>query len=234
MEMDTKERIVIALDFDSAAESLRLVERLRGRVGLFKVGSQLFAAEGPSVVEKIVDMGEEVFLDLKLHDIPNTVAKTATAAQAMGVSMLTVHASGGLPMMSAVTTALKSLPNKPKLPLVLAVTVLTSLGQSDLNQLGVTGNLTEQVVRLAHLATDAGLDGLVASPAEVSLVRHQFPALLLVTPGIRPLGSALNDQSRIATPRDALKAGANYLVIGRPITASPDPLRSLNWILKTI
>ena len=186
------------------------------------------------MVNKIVDMGERVFLDLKLHDIPNTAAKAATAAQAMGVSMLTVHASGGLPMMSAVTTALRSLPNKPKLPLVLAVTVLTSLGQSDLNQLGVSGNLAEQVVRLGHLATDAGLDGLVASPMEVPLLRHHFPSLLLVTPGIRPLGSALNDQTRIATPTAALEAGANYLVIGRPITASPDPLRSLNWVLETI
>ncbi len=233
--MEPKDRIVIALDLDSATESLRLVEQLRGRVGLFKVGSQLFAAEGPSVVDKIMAMGERVFLDLKLHDIPNTAAQAAKAAQAMGVSMITVHASGGSRMMAAVMRALKSPRPEQKPLLVLAVTLLTSLAPSDLAPLGLGSPLADQVVRLAHIAIEAGVDGLVASPAEVALLRRHFGSSpLLVTPGIRPAGTALNDQARVATPEAALKDGADYLVIGRPVTASPNPLESLNQILETI
>lgn len=233
--MELKDRIVIALDFDSAAESLRLVEQLRGRVGLFKVGSQLFAAEGPSVVGKIIAMGERVFLDLKLHDIPNTAAQAAKAAQVMGVSMITVHASGGSRMMAAVMRALKSSRPEQKRPLVLAVTLLTSLGPSDLDPLGLSSPLADQVVRLAHIAIEAGVDGLVVSPAEVALLRRHFGSSpLLMTPGIRPAGTALNDQARVATPEAALKDGADYLVIGRPVTANPNPLESLNRILETI
>ena len=233
--MEPKDRIIIALDFDSAAESLKLVEQLRGRVGLFKVGSQLFTAEGPSVVGKIMAMGERVFLDLKLHDIPNTAAKAAKVAQAMGVSMITVHAGGGFGMMAAVMGGLKSPSLDQNRPLVLAVTLLTSLAPSDLDRLGLGSSPADQVVRLAHVAIEAGVDGLVASPAEVALLRRNFGSFpLLLTPGIRPAGIALNDQARVATPEAALKNGADYLVIGRPVTASPNPLESLNRILETI
>ena len=234
--MKAEGRIIIALDVDSPDEGLGLVRRLRGRVGLFKVGSQLFTSAGPTVVARILRMGERVFLDLKFHDIPNTAAKAALAARAMGVSMITVHAAGGSAMLSAVMGALKSAPGEPERPLVLAVTLLTSLASSDLERLGVAGTPAEQVLRLADTALEAGVDGLVASPAEVVRLRRRFGSSpLLVTPGIRPAGTALNDQARAATPREALGAGSDYLVIGRsPVTAAADPLRSLNRIIEMI
>ena len=233
--MKDEDRIIIALDVDSPDECLGLVQQLRGRVGLFKVGSQLFTSAGPPVVAAIQRMGERVFLDLKFHDIPNTAAKAALAARAMGVSMITVHAGGGSAMLSAVMGALKSAPVEPKRPLVLAVTLLTSLASSDLARLGVAGSPADQVLRLAGTALEAGVDGLVASPAEVAGLRRHFgSAPLLVTPGIRAAGTALNDQVRAATPQEALKAGSDFLVIGRPVTAAPDPLRSLNRIMDMI
>lgn len=233
--MKNEDRIIVALDVDSPHEGLGLVRQLRGRVGLFKVGSQLFTSAGPSVVAGILRMGERVFLDLKFHDIPNTAAKAALAARAMGVSMITVHAGGGSAMLSAVMAALKSAPAEPKRPLVLAVTLLTSLAASDLEHLGVAGSPADQVLRLAGTALEAGVDGLVASPAEVARLRRHFGSSpLLVTPGIRPAGAALNDQARAATPQEALRAGSDFLVIGRPVTASPDPLLSLNRIIDTI
>ncbi len=233
--MKDEDRIIIALDVDSPDEALGLVRQLRGRVGLFKVGSQLFTSAGPAVVAGILRMGERVFLDLKFHDIPNTAAKAALAARAMGVSMITVHAGGGSAMLSAVTGALKSVSPQPKRPLVLAVTLLTSLASSDLERLGVAGTPADQVLRLAGTALEAGVDGLVASPAEVARLRRHFGSSpILVTPGIRPAGAALNDQARAATPREALEAGSDYLVIGRPVTAAADPLRSLNRIIDTI
>lgn len=233
--MKTEERIIIALDVDSATEGLELVEQLHGRVGLFKVGSQLFTQAGPSVVDGILQMGEQVFLDLKFHDIPNTAAKAAMAARSMGVSMITVHASGGGAMLAAVMEALQSPSSKSKRPLVLAVTLLTSLASSDLERFGLTGSPADQVVRLARIAMEAGVDGLVASPAEVALLRRNFgPSPLLVTPGIRPTGAALDDQARVATPQEALGAGCDMLVIGRPVTAAPDPLERLNYIIETI
>ena len=233
--MKAEDRIIIALDVDSPDEGLGLVRRLRGRVGLFKVGSQLFTAAGPPVVAGILQMGERVFLDLKFHDIPNTAAKAARAARAMGVSMITVHAGGGSAMLKAVMETLQSPPTEPKRPLVLAVTVLTSLTSSDLERLGISGSPADQVLRLAGLAIESGVDGLVASPAEVARLRRNFgPDPLLVTPGIRPAGAALDDQARAATPREAVRAGSDLLVIGRPVTAAPDPLLSLNRIIETI
>ena len=235
MRVKDEDRIIIALDVDSPGEGLELVRRLRGRVGLFKVGSQLFTSAGPPVVAGILRMGERVFLDLKFHDIPNTAAQAALAARAMGVSMITVHAGGGSAMLSAVMGALKSAPSEPKRPLVLAVTLLTSLASSDLEGLGVAGSPADQVLRLAGTALEAGVDGLVASPAEVARLRRHFGSSpLLVTPGIRPAGTALNDQARAATPREALRAGSDFLVIGRPVTAATDPLRSLNRIIEAI
>ena len=232
---DPQQRIIVALDVDTRAEALSLVKLLRGKVGLFKVGGQLFSAEGPPVVEDILRLGEQVFLDLKFHDIPNTVVKSALAAQRMGVSMFTLHASGGLKMMASVAASLKDGTPEDRRPLVLGVTVLTSLGEEDLKELGLDMPVSDQVVRLANLAKRAGLDGLVAAPLEVPLLRkHLGHSLKLVTPGIRPVGSDLHDQNRIATPAAALQAGADFLVIGRPITASRDPLKSLEEILQSV
>jgi orotidine-5'-phosphate decarboxylase len=228
-------RIIVALDVDSRAEALNLVNQLRGRVALFKIGSQLFTSEGPELVREIVRHGERVFLDLKFHDIPNTVSKAVLAAAALGVSMLTLHTGGGLTMMSAAANALKQKPDLQERPQLLGVTVLTSMADADLVQLGVNGDIASHVTRLARLAQQAGLDGVVASPSELSLLRGQLgSAMKIVTPGIRPTGSDTNDQSRIATPAAALQAGADYLVIGRPITASSDPAGSLEKILSEL
>ena len=232
---DPQHRIIVALDLDTRAEALDLVKLLRGKVGLFKVGSQLFSAEGPPVVEDILRLGEQVFLDLKFHDIPNTVVKSALAAHRMRVSMFTLHTSGGLKMMESVTRSLKDITPEARRPLVLGVTVLTSMGEEDLKELGLDMSVPDHVIRLANLAQRAGLDGLVAAPAEVPLLRqHVGHSLKLVTPGIRPVGSDLHDQNRIATPAAALQAGADFLVIGRPITASRDPLKSLDEILESM
>ena len=233
--MKAKDRIIVALDYDSAAESLNLVKLLKGKVGFFKVGSQLFSAEGPSIIKKIIEMGEKVFLDLKFHDIPNTAAKSVQVAQKMGVSMLTIHTSGGFSMMSAVMSALSFSKPGIKRPLVLGVTTLTSLETSDLQKLGIQDTLSNQVVRLGRLAIEAGLDGLVAAPTEVSRIRRHFgSSLLVITPGIRPSGSPLNDQNRVATAAASIKAGSDHLVIGRPITASSNPVFALKNILETI
>ena len=229
MRVKDEDRIIIALDLDSPGEGLGLVRQLRGRVGLFKVGSQLFTSAGPPVVAGILRMGERVFLDLKFHDIPNTAAKAALAARAMGVSMNHRSRRRGFRHVVGGDGGLKSAPAEPRRPLVLAVTLLTSLASADLERLGVTGSPADQVLRLAGTALEAGVDGLVASPAEVARLRRRFGSSpLLVTPGIRPAGTALDDQARAATPQEALGAGSDFLVIGRPVTAAADPLRSLN------
>jgi orotidine-5'-phosphate decarboxylase len=228
-------QIIVALDVESRAEALNLVEQLKGRVALFKIGSQLFTSEGPEFVREIVGRGEKVFLDLKFHDIPNTVAKAVLAAASLGISMLTLHTGGGLKMMSAAAAALKQSRDIKERPLLLGVTVLTSMADADLAQVGVSLGVATQVSRLARLAEEAGLDGVVASPSELSLLRGQLgKAMKIVTPGIRPANSEVNDQSRIATPAAALQAGADYLVIGRPITASPNPAASLEQILREL
>jgi orotidine-5'-phosphate decarboxylase len=233
--MDLSEKIIVALDVGSRAEALRLVSQLKGKVGLFKIGSQLFTAEGPQLVLDIVKMGQKVFLDLKFHDIPNTVVQSALAAHHLGVSMITLHSSGGLKMMSSVMDALRAPPARSHRPLVLAVTVLTSLGTEDLQQIGCGPVPKDQVMRLAELAQQAGVDGVVASPAEIESLRLQLGKdFKIVTPSIRPAGSDQHDQHRIATPAFALKAGSDYLVIGRPITASADPASSVESILDSI
>src|SRR5690349_436504 len=207
-------QIIVALDVDSRAEALSLVHRLKGQVGLFKIGSQLFTSEGPELVREIVRLGEQVFLDLKFHDIPNTVTKAVLAAAGLGVSMLTLHTGGGLKMMSAAADALKQMRSNQARPQLLGVTVLTSMADEDLAQIGVNVRVESQVGRLAKLAEEAGLDGVVASPSELRPLRGQLGrAMKIVTPGIRPAGSKADDQSRIATPAAALQAGANYLVI---------------------
>jgi len=223
--------IIVALDVDGRKQALNLVSQLKGRVGLFKIGSQLFTAEGPKLVQEIVSQGEKVFLDLKFHDIPNTVTKAVLAAAGLGVSMLTLHAGGGLKMMSAAANALNQLQVATQRPQLLGVTVLTSLADEDLMEVGLSVGAASQVIRLAKLAEEAGLDGVVASPSELSLLRGELERRVkIITPGIRPAGSEVNDQSRIATPAAALQAGADYLVIGRPITASADPAASLDKI----
>jgi orotidine-5'-phosphate decarboxylase len=233
--MKVKDRLIVALDVATRREALEWVARLRGQVGLFKIGSQLFTAEGPDLVRDMVRQGEKVFLDLKFHDIPDSVTQSVLAAAELGVEMLTLHSSGGLKMMASAAESLNRVSTTANRPLLLGVTVLTSLTEDDLRRLGFSSSMESQVVLLAKLAEEAGLNGVVASPSELTLLRGQLKASTkIVTPGIRPASSALDDQNRIATPSAAIQAGADYLVIGRPITASPDPLGSLREIVSAI
>ena len=214
-----RERLIVALDVATADEARALVDRLSGRVGLFKVGSQLFTAAGPQLVREIVGRGELVFLDLKYHDIPNTVANAVAEACRLGVSLMTVHALGGKAMMEAAVGALPAVGTR-----LLAVTILTSHDQASLGAIGLEGAVSDSVQRLARLAQQAGADGVVASPLEAELVRGACgPDFLIVTPGIRPAGAKADDQARAASPAAALRAGASYVVVGRPIAGAADP-----------
>jgi orotidine-5'-phosphate decarboxylase len=227
-----RERLIVALDVSSASQALRMAEKLRGHVGLFKVGSQLFTAEGPAVARQLVALGERVFLDLKFHDIPNTVHAAAREAARMGVTMLDVHASGGCKMMEAALEGSREGSSGRDRPLVLAVTVLTSLGTHDLAPIGLTGDAEAAAIRLAQLAQVAGLDGVVASPLEIAAIRRTCgPNFLVVTPGIRLATAVADDQARIATPEQAIRAGADYLVVGRPITAVEEPAPAADAIV---
>jgi orotidine-5'-phosphate decarboxylase len=224
--------IIVALDFNDAAEALALTARLDPKRCRVKVGKELFTRAGPALVEKLTAAGFAVFLDLKFHDIPNTVAAACAAAADLGCWMINVHASGGLKMMTA---ARESLERQPRRPLLVAVTVLTSLAATDLAAIGMGGTPAEAVSRLAALAHKAGLDGVVCSAHEDSILRRELPReFLLVTPGIRPADSEQGDQARAATPTEALRAGADYLVIGRPITRAADPLQALAAIEREI
>jgi len=218
-------RVAVALDYAQAQEARAFVGRVRPDLCRLKVGKELFVAAGPAFVSELVQAGFQVFLDLKFHDIPNTVAQACKAAASLGVWMLNVHASGGPRMLAAAREALEGLSERPRL---IAVTVLTSMGGDELRAVGVDGTPEQQVLRLAALAKAAGLDGVVCSAREAPLLRRQIgDEFLLVTPGIRPAGSAAGDQTRILTPREAMAAGADYLVIGRPITQAPDPVAAL-------
>jgi orotidine-5'-phosphate decarboxylase len=199
-----------------------LVRRLLGVAGLFKIGKQLFTAEGPQAVQKLAGLGADIFLDLKYHDIPNTVAgAVAAAANLPGVRMLNIHTTGGLAMMRAAREALAGKKNPPAL---LGVTLLTSLDAQELRRVGISGPVASRVVALALLAKEAGLDGVVSSPQEARAIRRACgPKFLIVVPGVRPGSAAVQDQSRVATPAEAIRAGADYLVIGRPITAAKNP-----------
>ena len=213
-----KSKIFVALDVESKAKALEIVSDLKGLGACFKIGKQLFTSTGPELVREIVAMGEDVFLDLKYHDIPNTVAKAGAAAAQLGVKIFNVHASGGRKMMEAVREEMNKLTNPP---LVLAVTILTSLGEEDIREVGFDRTIPEQIAKLAKLAKDSGMDGVVASPLEIELIRETCGKdFKILTPGIRPAFAAVNDQKRIATPAEALRKGADYLVIGRPITAA--------------
>jgi len=218
--------ILVALDVDTAAEARQLADRLRGVVGGFKIGKQLFTSEGPSIVKDLVARNDRVFLDLKYHDIPNTVAGAVRAATRHGVWMLNVHASGGLDMMKAARSAAdeESVKTGRPAPLLIGVTVLTSLTDANLGDIGVGGSAETQVRRLAALAKKAGLDGVVASAREIAIIREACGRdFLIVTPGIRGSGDAKGDQARTMGAAEAIEAGANYLVVGRPITAAADP-----------
>lgn len=230
--MSQDPRIIVALDFPAEAPALALVERLDpGRCRL-KVGKELFTHCGPQLVAGLAGRGYQVFLDLKFHDIPNTVAAACAAAADLGVWMINLHASGGTAMMSAAKERLAGLGGPP---LLIAVTVLTSLDAGDLAAVGCPGEPAERVLRLAELAQRAGLDGVVCSPREAEAVRRACgPGFRLVTPGVRPAGSASSDQKRVMTPGEAVAAGADYLVIGRPITAAPDPLAAIAAIEREI
>lgn len=235
---DPRDRLIVALDVESLAQAEALLDRLHGVVSTFKVGTQLFTAAGPAAVELIQKRGGRVFLDLKYHDIPNTVAGAVRGATRLGVAMLTLHASGGSAMLQAAATAAKMAAhefNGPK-PLCLAVTVLTSLDRAALHrELNVPLSVEAQVLDLARLAKAAGADGSVASPQEIRALRVGLGReWVIVTPGVRPAGSAPDDQARVATPEAALQAGADYLVIGRPITAAPDPQKAARVILEAM
>lgn len=232
--MDPSRRIIIPLDVPTPEEALGIVRRLGGRVGLFKVGLQLFIAAGPGIVREIVEMGQRVFLDLKLHDIPNTVAAASREAARLGVSMVDVHLSGGARMVRAAREALDGVAQEgASRPLLLGITVLTSFDERDLESIGVRGPLADQVVDLALLGRDAGLDGVVASAHETAAIKKACgDRFIVVAPGIRPAGAETGDQRRVMTPEEAVTAGADYLVIGRPILEAPDPVAALERILK--
>jgi orotidine-5'-phosphate decarboxylase len=218
--------LLVALDVDTVAEAKAMADRLRGVVGGFKIGSRLFTSEGPAFVEELTSRGDRVFLDLKFHDIPNTVAGAVAAATRLGVWMVNVHASGGSAMMRAARAAAdeEAARRSRPAPLVIAVTMLTSLDQATLSEVGFGAPIAEQVERLAALSEAAGLDGVVASPQEIAIIRRRCGArFAIVTPGIRGAGDAKGDQSRTLSAAEALRAGASYLVVGRPIIAAADP-----------
>jgi orotidine-5'-phosphate decarboxylase len=223
-----KDRLIVALDFPDSAAALKCAEQLAGSVSWFKVGLELFLASGDSIVRELKQRGHSIFLDLKLHDIPNTVSSAIRSLARLEPDLLTVHAAGGRAMLTAAAEAARSLPRPPRL---VAVTVLTSVDTAALAETGVPAAPVEQVLRLARLAADCGIDGMVCSPAEAAALHSALPQALLVTPGIRPAGSDAGDQKRIATPQFALAAGATMLVIGRPITAAPDPKAAAQAIL---
>lgn len=221
---EARSRLIVALDLPSASEAARLAERLQGHMGLFKVGFELFAAEGPVLPRYLAARGEGVFLDLKFHDIPNTVRAAAREAAQLGVRMFNVHAAGGRKMMEAACEGAREGESGGARSLVLAVTVLTSLSQDDLAEIGIAGAPEEAVVRLALLAKASGLDGVVASAREAAAIRAACGAgFVIVTPGIRPAAAGAQDQARVSTPAAAIRAGADHLVVGRPITAAEQP-----------
>lgn len=243
--LSVKDRLVVALDVADRASALRLIERLSGAVGMFKIGLQLFTAEGASFVREVTASGERVFLDLKYHDIPNTVAGAAGSALSLGVSIFNVHTLGGVEMMRAAARSVRGDKTGSGIstsgflgsrPLVLGVTVLTSMDETDLAEVGINSGVADAVIALARLAREAGLDGVVASPREIRLIRERVAEreFVILTPGIRPAWSTTDDQKRIATPERAIRDGADFLVIGRAITSNDDPRAAAERILEEI
>ena len=225
-------RIIVPLDFNTAEQALELVEKLQPDLCRLKVGKELFTITGPVLVEKLISKGFDIFLDLKFHDIPTTVARACAVAADSGVWMVNVHASGGSEMMSL---AREEIEKKSHHPLLIGVTILTSMDQEALTEIGIQYSVAEQVMRLAQLTSDAGLDGVVCSAHEVKMLRDNLgEEFKLITPGIRPSGSNNDDQKRVMTPAQAINAGSDYLVIGRPITRAADPGQALKDISEEI
>ena len=238
MEQSYRNKLIVALDVETAREALNLFSALKDVAGMFKIGSQLFTAAGPEIVREITRAGGRIFLDLKFHDIPNTVAAAGVEAARLGVSIFNVHACGGSEMMRRTAEAVTETAEREGItrPLVIAVTVLTSADGSTLVETGFSSSVTTQVGRMARLADESGLDGVVASPHEVKLVRETVARqnFVIVTPGVRPAGAASDDQRRVMTPLEAVRAGADYLVVGRAILKASDPARAARQIIEEI
>ena len=233
--MKAKERLIVALDADTEEKALALVEALKHDVGFFKIGFELFSSCGPGIVEKVAASGARIFLDLKYHDIPNTVSKAAVSVTRLGVFMFNLHALGGYEMMKKTADAVKTEAARLKIerPKVLAVTVLTSMDENALKKVGINDTMDSEVLRLAALAKSAGIDGVVASVSEAKRIRRELgDDFLIVTPGVRPAWAEAGDQKRVATPKEAVEAGATYIVVGRPITGASDPATAAKKILK--
>ena len=231
----TKEKLIVALDVDTAQQARELVSSLRDLVGMFKIGSQLFTAAGPEIVREIIRSGSKLFLDLKFHDIPNTVRAAGIEATRLGVSIFNVHALGGNEMMQRTAEAVTEVAAKEGIerPLVIAVTILTSTGTKELAQVGIDSDPESSVVHLSLLADSSGMDGVVASPHEIKAVRAAVarPDFTIITPGVRPAQAGLDDQKRVMTPAQAISAGADYIVVGRAITQAADPVEATSKIL---
>ena len=226
--------VIVALDVTTRDEAAVLVKQLRGLAGMFKIGSRLFTAAGPDVVRAVIDSGERVFLDLKFHDIPNTVATAAVEAGKLGVSMLTVHASGGADVFEATRHAIEDSLGESR-PLVVAVTVLTSMDETALASTGVSDSPGQQVLRLARIAWAAGADGFVCSAEEIRMIRDEFgPTPGIVTPGVRMPGGSVDDQKRVRTPNEAITAGADWIVMGRPVYRATDPRAALKAVVDSL
>jgi orotidine-5'-phosphate decarboxylase len=229
-----KEKVIIALDVSTRKEALALVESLHPLTGMFKVGMQLYTAEGPSFVRDIITAGGKVFLDLKFHDIPNTVRKAALEAAKLGVSMMTIHTAGGQAMMQAVSAELREKLGEKK-PIVVGVTVLTSMDDGALRETGISSSMDEQVLRLAKLAEASSLDGVVCSPREIQMIRNAVGRnFKIVTPGVRMPGQAPDDQQRTAAPSEAIASGADYIVVGRAVTSASHPHTALKSLLQSL
>jgi len=232
--LTTKDKLIVALDVETPDKALALVKQLRDSAGMFKVGSQLFTFAGPIIVRDIIALDSKVFLDLKFHDIPHQVSGAARAATELGVSLFTIHASGGSEMMRRAVDSVAEVETKTGMhSAVLAISVLTSMDATTLAQIGVNSSPSESVLQLVKLAENAGVDGIVTSPQEIETVRGAIrnPKFLVVTPGIRPAHNESEDQKRVATPAAAISAGASYLVVGRPITGAPDPVAAAHQIV---
>lgn len=229
---DEGSRLIVALDFSDASTALKFVDRLNPDSCRVKIGKELFTRAGPTIVETIIHRGFDVFLDLKFHDIPNTTAQAVKAAAELGVWMVNVHACGGRRMMDASREALEK--TNGRKPLLIAVTVLTSMDEKDLTEVGIHDKPLAQVNRLARIAHESGLDGVVCSAHEASYLRKTFSDFILVTPGIRPLGADITDQKRVVTPEQAIALGSDYLVVGRPITSNENPMSVIASIQKIL
>lgn len=235
--MAAKNKLIVALDVDSGEKALKIADILKKDVKLFKVGLELFSSAGPDIVKKIKNIGCNVFLDLKFHDIPNTVSKALVSVTRLGPFMVNVHSLGGAEMMKKAASALKEEASRLRIekPKLIAVTVLTSMNENGLKEVGINDNMKEEVLRLADLARLSNLDGIVASPVEAGAIRKKFGSdFLIVTPGVRPESAGADDQKRVSAPKEAIKAGADYIVVGRPVIEANDPASAARKILEEI